>query len=363
MTCTRCGRFLVPPVAGIDPATYLCPPCASAAAQSAALVPPSSADSASPQPPLPTSAVQDPASSSGWASLLPRSPAPWAFILVLCAFDFAVESLASALINPLFPHTTTPYAARGWPTTILHFTTAVVFVPLFWTLLLAAIIELCRLARLPALICAAIATLALAVADGIHWWPHGLVILPSFALLSFSYLYWRPVSWKHAYWIAVLIFTLYNATLYTHLVMNQIHRNVISAQLTGNPFAWDASSTLFDQSFVARKAGDQKLEFTRLSQAINLYPYNSNYYVSFGLILRDRHDFTGAETAMRKAVSIDSYSWMAWDDLSFVLYDEKRYSEAMDDAQRAYALAYSNDRPDVQKWIDYIHPKLTGTSQ
>ena len=85
-----------------------------------------------------------------------------------------------------------------------------IFGPLIESLILVAVFELVRRLRAPDW--AQILTSALFVSE-LHvwpWWPHAFIVLPAFLIQSASYLYWRRVSWKEAYWVLVCIHSLNN---------------------------------------------------------------------------------------------------------------------------------------------------------
>ncbi len=181
--------------------------------------------------------------------------------------------------------------------------------------------------------------------------------------MSCAYLYWRPISWKKAFWIVVAIHGLYNGTLYVRLLTSQVQRDIVSAQRTGDAFAWDTAESLFKKAQSAANSGDNTREIDILHKAINVYPYDANYYVAMGEVLRDRHELADAETAERKAITLDASSVPGWLALSGILFKEQRYPESMNAAQTAMGVATPDERPYVQQGIDSIQVKLTGTGK
>ncbi len=85
-----------------------------------------------------------------------------------------------------------------------------VFAPVIESLMLVGVFELLRRVHTPEWI--QVLTSALFISE-LHvwpWWPHAFIVLPSFLIQSASYLYWRRMSWKDAFWVLVSIHALNN---------------------------------------------------------------------------------------------------------------------------------------------------------
>ena len=298
-----------------------------------------------------------------WHFFLPRSDSKWVFAVVMVAYNHAVETLWSSLTYSFVPYRETHYVAYGWPYVLSRVGHALVFYPVLETILLVGIIELLQAARAPAMVQVFVAVLAPCAVDGFRWWPHGLAVAPGFTLMAFAYLYWRPKSRWDGFVIVVAIHALYNATLYTRLVLDQVHSEIVSWQRTGNPFNWDRAESLYSKGRPLADTGQPGKEINLLEQANALYPYDPNIFLSLGLAYREAGRLSDAEAAIRKAIALDQSRWPAWDDLSFVLYDEKRFSEAMEAAHCALVAAPAANQAEVKAMIAYIAPKLSGTAR
>jgi tetratricopeptide (TPR) repeat protein len=150
--------------------------------------------------------------------------------------------------------------------------------------------------------------------------------------MGIAYIYWRPLSWRNAFMIVVAMHALYNGTLYVLMVADQVHKEIVIAGL---------------------------------KKSIVLYPDTSTYYyLSLGLAYRDVGRLEEGESALRQALASNNKEnkWEVWYDLSFVLYDEKRFNEALDDAQRALLIAPADKQSDIKSQIGFLAPKANGTS-
>jgi hypothetical protein len=83
--------------------------------------------------------------------------------------------------------------------------------PIFESLILVGVLELVRRAHAPAVVQVLAAALIVSVGHFWPWWPHAVIVLPSFCIQAASYLYWRRISWKTAFWVVAWIHCLNNA--------------------------------------------------------------------------------------------------------------------------------------------------------
>lgn len=87
---------------------------------------------------------------------------------------------------------------------------ALIVAPLIESLMLAGVFELVRRCR--AAVWAQTAASALLTSE-LHvwpWWPHAVIVLPSFMIQAAAYCYWQRVSWRDAYWMVVAIHAINN---------------------------------------------------------------------------------------------------------------------------------------------------------
>ena len=270
-----------------------------------------------------------------WSCFLPRSESKWVFVVVFAAYNKALEGLWWGITYPFVPYrdTSSYYTAHGWPYVMGRLADAIVVYPIAETLLLVAIIELLRAPRAPTIVQVFFATLAPCAVDGYRWWPHGLNVAPGFVLMAYAYLYWRPISWRNGIVIVIAIHALYNGTLYVRMVLDQVHKDFVVTELRGK-IANDRYST-------------------------------SNEYLSLGIAYRDAGHPREGESAIREALALTGTEnqWGALYDLSFVLYDEKRLQEALDSARQALPIAPADKRYEVEGQIQFLAPKVNGTSR
>jgi len=96
---------------------------------------------------------------------------------------------------------------RGDPADVISL---LVIAPLIESLVLVGMVELVRRFHAPQTV--QVFTAALFI-SGLHvrpWWPHAIIVLPSFCIQGASYLYWRRISWKTAFCVLAAIHALAN---------------------------------------------------------------------------------------------------------------------------------------------------------
>jgi len=142
-------------------------------------------------------------------SFLPRSRSKIVFALVMGCYCIAVGSFMSTWTwVARLPRPPQAFYLRGDVPDVLG---SLIFAPLIESLMVVGIFELVRRARAPEW--AQVITSALFISE-LHvwgWWPHAIIVLPSFLIQSTSYLYWRRASWKEAFWVLVSIHAVNNA--------------------------------------------------------------------------------------------------------------------------------------------------------
>jgi hypothetical protein len=68
--------------------------------------------------------------------------------------------------------------------------------PVIESLIRVGVFELVRRVHAPAMVQVLVAALLVSEAHSWPWWPHAVIVLPSFCIQAASYLYWRRDSWK-----------------------------------------------------------------------------------------------------------------------------------------------------------------------
>jgi hypothetical protein len=142
------------------------------------------------------------------SSFLPRSRSKVVFALVMGCYCIVVGSfMATWTWAARLPRPPRAFYLIGDAPDVLGL---LIFGPLIESLMLVGVFELVRRLRAPDW--AQVFTSALFISE-LHvwpWWPHALIVLPSFLIQSASYFYWRRASWKEAFWVLVYIHSINN---------------------------------------------------------------------------------------------------------------------------------------------------------
>lgn len=87
----------------------------------------------------------------------------------------------------------------------------VVFAPILESLMLIGVFELVRRARATMPLPVLAAAVVISVGRVWPWWPHSVIVLPSFCIQSAAYAYWRRRGpFKDAFWVVASIHALIN---------------------------------------------------------------------------------------------------------------------------------------------------------
>lgn len=142
------------------------------------------------------------------ASFLPRSRSKVVFALVMGCYCIAVGSFM-ATWRWVAGVSSPPRAfyLRGDASDVIG---ALILAPVIESLIVVGVFELVRRVRAPAWIQVVISALFISELHVWPWWPHAIIVLPSFLIQAASYLYWRRASWKEAYWVLVCIHAINN---------------------------------------------------------------------------------------------------------------------------------------------------------
>jgi hypothetical protein len=297
-----------------------------------------------------------------WRCFLPCSDSRWVFVLVMVAYTVLLALAWNNLIQPLLPpFPNVSMTAYQWLDTLQRIGNGAVAWPVIETLLMAGIFEVLRLIGVPAPIRVFIVALALCSVDGHRHWQHGVAVFPGFAIMGFAYEYWRRASWKDAFLAVVALHSIYNGVQYTRLLMNQVHLDITSYQSTGNFFTMDRAGYLYGRALRFYQNGNSAEEIATLQQAIAINPRNPDYYIYLGLAQEAMNQYAAADATLRQAIALDESYWIAWDDLSYVLKDERRFAAARAAARHALSTVPPNRRAEVDSWLKSLAPSVTGT--
>jgi len=125
---------------------------------------------------------------------VPRSRSKVVFALVMGCYCIAVGSFM-ATWTWVAGVSSPPRAfyLRGNASDVIG---ALILAPLIESLILVGVFELVRRLRGPAWVQVVVSALFISELHVWPWWPHAIIVLPSFLIQAGSYLYWRRVSWK-----------------------------------------------------------------------------------------------------------------------------------------------------------------------
>ena len=141
-------------------------------------------------------------------SFLPRTGSPVVFALVMACYSITLSSLIAAWARAAHLRRPSPsFYLRGDPADIVSL---LVTAPLFESLVLIGVFELLRRFRAPERVQIFVTALFISGLHAPKWWPHAVIVLPTFCIQTASYLYWRRASWKTAFWVVALIHALDN---------------------------------------------------------------------------------------------------------------------------------------------------------
>jgi hypothetical protein len=143
-------------------------------------------------------------------SFLPRTRSKAVFVLLMSCYCITVTELIVTWRRAA--HVQNPPPSFYWSVTepLGYVVAVLVIAPLFESLQLAGVFELARYAHAPQTAQVLAAALVVSLAHVWPWWPHAVIVLPSFCIQAAAYLYWRRISWKLAYWLVVCIHVLNN---------------------------------------------------------------------------------------------------------------------------------------------------------
>jgi hypothetical protein len=142
------------------------------------------------------------------SSFIPRSRSPVVFVLVMACYCIALTSFIGAWAYVAhLRRPSPPFYLRGNPADVISLLIAA---PLIESLVLIGVFELVRRFHAPSTAQVFTAALFSSLMHLRPWWPHAVIVLPSFCIQAASYLYWRRISWKTAFWVLAWIHALDN---------------------------------------------------------------------------------------------------------------------------------------------------------
>lgn len=141
-------------------------------------------------------------------SFIPRTRSPVVFALVMASYCITLTSFIGAWARVAhLRRPAPPFYLRGDPADVISL---LVIAPLIESLILVGVFELVRRFHAPQTVQVFTAALFISALHARPWWPHAIIVLPSFCIQAASYLYWRRISWKTAFCVLGAIHALDN---------------------------------------------------------------------------------------------------------------------------------------------------------
>jgi tetratricopeptide (TPR) repeat protein len=125
---------------------------------------------------------------------------------------------------------------------------------------------------------------------------------------------------------------------------------------------WTRACSLYNDGIEFLSSGRYEESSTKFAGAIDIYPYDPDFFLNLGMAFKRLRRFSEAETAYRKALALDQSEWDTWCNLGSVLYDQKRYEEARDAIKCAASLGPTSYGREHIKWfMEAIAIKLSSS--
>ena len=130
--------------------------------------------------------------------------------------------------------------------------------------------------------------------------------------------------------------------------------------------------------------GNKYLEHGRIEEAVQdfeeaiyRYEYDPDFYVNYGVALRKRENYVGAEQAFKKAIELRNNDWQSWTNLASANLKQNKLKETIACFQKAMKLpnppppaeraAIMKDIADINKILSMqkpaVPPQPTATAQ
>jgi hypothetical protein len=142
-------------------------------------------------------------------AFIPRSRSWVVFAVCMACYCVVLQRFVTswAYVSQVRPPSAAEHSFRNPASEVLA---SLVFAPVVETLILAGIMEVARRAHASEAAQVFAGALIVSAGHAWPWWLHAVVVIPSFLIQAASYLYWRRVSWKTAFWVVVLIHAIIN---------------------------------------------------------------------------------------------------------------------------------------------------------
>jgi len=156
---------------------------------------------------LPSAALASPSKQRNrirLTSFMPRTRSKFVFVLVMAAYEITFGALlATSRRTAQLPKPPPSFFEGSTQHPIEHIFEVLLFAPIIESLMLIGIFELVRVARAPAAVQVLTAALFVSELHAWPWWPHAIIVFPSFCIDAGAYLYWRSRGSKKAAFLVV----------------------------------------------------------------------------------------------------------------------------------------------------------------
>jgi tetratricopeptide (TPR) repeat protein len=103
----------------------------------------------------------------------------------------------------------------------------------------------------------------------------------------------------------------------------------------GDSFAWSAAIPYYNLANKYLEHGRYDEAVQNYEEAIYRYEYDPDFYINYGVALRKRDDYTGAEQAFKKAIQLRSNDWQAWSNLANAYLKQNKLKDTVDCFEKA----------------------------
>lgn len=103
----------------------------------------------------------------------------------------------------------------------------------------------------------------------------------------------------------------------------------------GDRFAWSGAIPYYNLANKYLEHGRYDEAVQNYEEAIYRYEYDPDFYINYGVALRKREDYTGAEQAFKKSIQLRANDWQAWSNLANAYLKQNKLKETVECFQKA----------------------------
>jgi tetratricopeptide (TPR) repeat protein len=295
---------------------------------------------------------------------LVKSKSAWKFLAVITGLHFVMMELWDrSFINSLPPFRENGFDARNWQDTFYRLYRGLIFFPVAETIILVVVISLLARIRAPRIIQIIAGAAGPCILDGYGAWQHGVGVIPGFILMAWVYTHWRARSWIQAAMAVVAMHFCFNSIFFIKLLTNQIKRDVVSFQTTGNLFTLDSGSREYEEAGRLMISGSNEEALAMYNDSVLKDPNNFDAIVGISETELNLGHLAKADAAITHATFMYPGESLVWRVKSLVLFREKRYDEAVDAGLRGVGAAPDWDRARVADEMEKLRERIAAAQQ